>query len=96
MKLYAVVTIYENTFDDRCVGVFSTLEIARDIVERNALDIYERSYKYAVIEEKEIDHLYPHGGEQYWYEWQGDPDTGKYVSCERPDKYKNTSGFGIG
>ena len=108
MKLYAVVTIgertetrkdgstYESTHD-RCVAICETIERARKIIVHNQGDIFEYYYQYAVIETKNTDELYcGFQQDQYWYEWQGDGATGKYEPIERPDKYKNIVGWGIG
>jgi hypothetical protein len=95
MKLYPVITIEKDSYHDRCVGVFTKLDIAQSIIEHNDCDIHETNYEYAVIEEKETDTLYP-SGKQYWYQWSGDNETGKYVPVDCPEKYKNIAGFGIG
>ena len=108
MKLYSVTTIRQErarnlagneyiSTDPRCVGVFSTLEKAKEIIEQNIGDIYEYWYPWAVIETIDVDFLY--GGfdrEEYWYEWKSDGQTGKYVSIEKPDDWKNIVNWGIG
>ena len=103
MILYSVTTINTKKPDnDRCVAICTTLERAKEIVEHNQCDIWEMEYDLVVIESKETDCVY--GGfntDQYWYEWRGAWDsTGigaeSYVAIDRPMKFKNVSGFGIG
>lgn len=98
-RLYTVTTIaasarYGGT---RTPVVCDDFEVAREIVERNAGDIFETSYRLAVIEAVVPNQLY--GGtldEQYWYRWDGPYETGRYVPVERPSAYEGTVGFGIG
>lgn len=108
MKLYTVTTVREEkaisksdkeymATHPRCVGVFSSLEKAKEVVEENIGDIFEYWYRWAVIEVIEVDYLY--GGfdrEEYWYEWQGDGQTGRYISIEKPADWKNIVNWGIG
>jgi hypothetical protein len=108
MKLYTVTTIRETPAigrtgkeymktDTRCVGVFSSLEKAKEIVEENIGDVFEYCYTWAVIEIIAVDYLY--GGfdrEEYWYKWQGDGETGTYISIEKPEDWKNVVNWGIG
>lgn len=108
MRLYSVTTVREEkavnvngreymTTRPRCVGVFSTLEKAKEIIEENIGDIFEYWNPWAVIEVIHVDSLY--GGfdrKEYWYEWKGYVHSGKYVSIEAPDKWKNVVGWGIG
>jgi hypothetical protein len=97
MKVYAVTTINSTnpTTEFRCVGVFSTIEKAKEVVEANECDIHENYYDYVVIEAKEVDSLY--GGfffqkrHERWYHWED-----KYVSVQKPKEYKNIVGWGIG
>ncbi len=102
MTLYTVTTINSNNDNDRCVAICSTLDRAKEIVENNECDIWELKYDLVVIESKEVDHLY--GGfdtEQHWYEWRGPMGSAGifakgYAPIDKPLKYKNVFGFGIG
>lgn len=71
----------------------STLKRAKQIVERNEGDIFEYSYRYAVIATVQADALYGFGGlkqyRQWWYQWVGDAATGGYQPCECPKEYKH-------
>lgn len=83
--------------------VCSTFTRAKEIVEKNVGDIFECSYRLAVIEATIADRLY--GGclnERYWYCWKGSTDMrrgkgeGGYVPIEEPEAYTNTMNIGIG
>lgn len=100
MILYTVTTIAEagRGFGGcRQVAICTTKHDARRIVTRNAADIHERSYTWAVIEPVTSDCVY--GGLEYWdevewYEWQGDPDTGAYkLKDATPEEFLATIGF---
>ena len=97
VRLYTVTTIaasarYGGT---RTVVVCDSFEAARAIVEKNYGDIWECSYMLAVIEAVAANQLYRHLDEQYWYRWVGDRQGG-YQAVERPARYRNVCGFGIG
>lgn len=102
MKLYSVTAINGNR--DRCVAICSTLDRAKEIVENNEADIWELEYDLVVVESTESDCMYggfPDPVEQYWYEWTGPRGwagvgANGYTPIERPVKYKNVCGFGIG
>lgn len=99
MILYVVTTIvdgYPSKESEKYGGkrspvICSVLERAVQIVEHNLGDIHETDYTYAVIETIEADVLYggfSKGMKEWWYKWEGDRDTGKYVSCEKPEEYR--------
>lgn len=99
VRLYTITTIASSVRygGTRTVVVCSTFRRAKEIVETNEGDIYEYSYRLAVIEATVADWLY--GGftnEQYWYVWEGTSEDGSYVPIERPKAYENISNFGIG
>lgn len=107
MKLWTVTTIRftEETdlmgmpfqgIDPRCVGVFRKLEDAKEVPVMNYGDIYERGYYPLVVIEESETGLYPFPGEQLWYKWEGDIETGGYKSTETPERFKNSAGWGIG
>ncbi len=80
--------------------ICTSLEIAKDVIERNVGDIFETTYRYAVITTIFPDVLYSYRGQEeykeYWYVWEGDYETGKYVPCEKPKEYEKIVGWGIG
>lgn len=100
VRLYTVTTIAPIAPSARYGGtrtpvVCSTFESAKSIVEKNKGDIFETTYRLAVIEAVVADWLY--GGtldEQYWYVWKGDYESGGYVPIERPKQFEGTIGIG--
>ena len=94
--MYFVTTIgkYRNSefFDDiRCVGYFSTVEDAKDVILNNYGDIRETNYQYALIESVHVG-LYPHAERLFWYEWI----NGKYQEIPTPEHFKQMCNFSIG
>lgn len=74
----------------------TSLQEARERVESNELDMFETSFVYAVIESIEIDHPCPVVSDEYrqwWYMWEGDQETGKFVVCQVPEVFKQIVGF---
>ena len=108
MLLYSVTTIvpgWPSKEADRYGGkrtpvICTSLDLAKDIVENNRGDIFETTYRYAVIVTVFPDVLY--GGvmedeyAEYWYIWEGDYQTGRYVPSEKPEEYQRAVGWGIG
>lgn len=99
-RLYTITTIaasarYGGT---RTVAVCDSLARAREIVKSNEGDIFECSYLLAVIEAIACNCLYPqvNPSEQYWFRWEGDSRTGRYLPIKTPPGYENTFGFGVG
>lgn len=107
MKVFSVATMaeitrihekdlsaYEST-SIRTAAVLLTLDHAKRIVESNSCDIAERGYTYAIIEEYELPHFYQTPLNEWWYKWEGSWDDGKYVACEKPEKWKNVVSWGM-
>lgn len=103
-RLYTVTTIasgpaYGGT---RTWGVFDKFELACETVEINDGDIFENSYMFAVVEAIACNCIF--GGvplsdgepEQYWFVWEGDPETGGYRSIQRPAMFDGVINFGVG
>ena len=97
VSMFFVTTLYVDKNGElctsRCVGYFETYEEAKDVVLNNILDIFERLYNYAVIEEVspglyELD-LNPH-----WFKISDDYDS--YHEIEKPKFAEHIVGFGIG
>ncbi|MES3004931.1 MAG: hypothetical protein V4690_02345 [Patescibacteria group bacterium] len=99
MKLYSVITIVqgwpspaaERFGGARTVAICTDLQQAKKVVEENIGDIFEKSYDFALVVEFEANQLY--GGldteaAQYWYQWEGDSETGKYVPIDQPNEYQ--------
>lgn len=83
--------------DKRCVGIFSQLKNAQEIVEENICDIYEGYYQFAIIEEITTG-LYPYCETRYLYKF--DDSQQKYIlvspDSEEEKKIKDYTAFSIG
>ena len=92
--MYFITTISEKN-GNRCVGYFSELDLAIDMVKNNAGDLNEAGYyPYAVIEYVE-EGLYRYDQHPMWFKY--DEITEGYEKSERPDFIPNNHvGFGIG
>lgn len=94
-EIYDILHRQQHT---RTVGFYHDINEAIMCVEENACDIYEGSYKHAVIEVSGPG-LYSSGvfiDQEIWFEWQGDWESGGYVRIDKPECVKNIVGFGIG
>jgi hypothetical protein len=106
--LYTITTIVPGWLsaksrrygDKRTPAVCTSLERAREIIENNEGDIFETSYRYAVIETVFPNILYSYFGQkeyrQLWYKWEGSTERGRYVRCRKPREYRKVVGFAIG
>ena len=92
--IYTVTTVPLNTkYTPRCVGWYSTLELAKGAAEANLGDLIEGgSYLYLVIE-KVREGIYPCPTEKWWYKAM--PDD-VWESCSEPVECRNIIGWGIG
>jgi len=96
---------FRNKQYTRTPGFYFNLEEAQQCVEENWGHISEVSYKHVVIEEM-TEGLY--GGKnvgnnrEWWYQWQGDWENGKYILVKKEDLKKidesimQTVNWGIG
>lgn len=94
-RIYTVTTLH---FSDqmygrspRTVAWYPSLETAQQSVVDNWGDIWETTYRYAVIEELEPG-LYPRVVAEHWYEWIED----RYRPCAKPTQLEGVSHFSIG
>jgi hypothetical protein len=98
-RLYSITTIaslprYGGT---RTVVICDDFKRARTIVEENRGDIFETSYRLAVIEPTMANWLYYHLPEKpYWYRWYGTHATGSYKAIHTPPGYEGVVCFGVG
>ena len=95
--LWSVTTIARSPLygGTRCVAVCRSFERAVEIVETNEGDIWETTYKLAVIEGVEPDRLYPTSSDlQFWFVWNRESRT--YVPIRVPAAYEFTFGIGLG
>lgn len=92
------VTVLSSPTDSRCVGYFDNLEEAIERTEENELDIQERSFRYAVIENIKENCFYPicfDKKNSVWLEWN--KETERFVRIEKcPEQFSYMCNFGIG
>jgi hypothetical protein len=90
-----------NYKDKRCWGWYSTEEAAREAVKRNAADMHETIYAYAVIE-RVSSGIPPDTEDIQWFQWTDDPESvspyGPYnwKECDAPEWSMGIIGWGIG
>jgi len=89
-----VENVWSEKFTYRTVGVMTTLDKAKEIVEGNKGDIFEFYYSFAVIEEIVSDVMYPLAKSKHWYKWN-DSLRG-YEACECPLKSDSYGAYAIG
>lgn len=66
----------------RTFGYMETLEEAEEALNKNACDMHEFLYVYAVIE-KLGPYIHPEVEEEYWFKW--DEEKGGFFRTEKPD-----------
>jgi|GEM_PF-2908754 len=93
--IYTVTTIrYFAEAGRRAVGFFHEFDVAVDALVENYCDINEDNYyPYAVIEGVRPG-FYMVPREEFWYKW--DEDKQEYISCEKPDRFKNIVAWSLG
>ena len=93
--IYTITTIrYSGNYDSRCVGFFHEKEWAIQAVKENLGDINEDGYyRYCVIEEVRPS-IYQYDDNAMWFTWNNSKH--EYEQCEKPEKFRNTCGWGIG
>ena len=79
----------------RCFGYYADRGVAESAVERNACDLHECLYTWAVVEgvgEGIHAGAMTDGENQTWYQWV----DGKWTRAVRPNYLSNICGFSIG
>lgn len=76
----------------RCMGYYTTKEMAEIAVRENLCDIYENIYSYAVIE-KFGPGTHPECRERQFYKY--DESSMKYLPIDEPEEFKNVKRFAI-
>jgi hypothetical protein len=85
---------YFTIIDERTWGWYSTLAKAKESVEHNYGDMYEGDYSHAVIEKTPEGILCGgHMPKEWWYQWRGTWEKGKYVPWKKPKEYDNVISF---
>jgi len=87
-KYFTIVT-------GRTWGWFSDFKTAEKSVLENWGDIFEGEYSMAVIEEVPEGSVINIPTNEYWYQWKGSWEKGKYVRAfdRKPKEYKNVVSF---
>lgn len=90
---YGNIDGFGDTGDQRTWGFFENKEDAVDVLHRNATDMHEGYYDYAVIEEYE-EGLCPWAENYQWFKYDESRDG--YFEIDEPDCVKNICNFAIG
>jgi len=81
----------------RVFGWYSSLKKVQRAIEKDGEILHEHEFMLAVIEKVAQG---THGAcdipKEWWYEWKGDHENGKFVSIVKPKELDHTIGFGIG
>jgi len=97
MKIYTVTAVDKLDLAKayiRCIGFFTSLNEAIEMVESNCLDIAESGInKYCIIEEVE-EGFYGYAYKKKIYKYNVTAD--KYEEIERPKEWERICNFGIG
>jgi hypothetical protein len=93
--IYTITTIERSlAAGKRAVGFFHEFENAERVVVNNYGDINEMGYyPFAVIEKTEPG-IYMYDREEYWYQWNR--ETKCYERIEKPERFKQVVGWGLG
>lgn len=95
--MYFITTIEDfnehSTKHSRCVGYFSDLNRAKEVLTENQCDLFETIYNYAVIE-KVAEGLYQYDLNPLWFKWSREEEC--YKEIDKPKEARNIVGFGIG
>jgi hypothetical protein len=78
----------------RCVGFYYTFEEAKESIIENVMDICEQGYYLYAVIEKITPGVYIYPRDETWFQWSR--DAGRYESCEKPERFKQTAGWSLG
>lgn len=89
---------YFTIVDERVWGCCSTLIEAKKTVTKYAPEwiLEDMCYTSVVIERYPMTGVVYDPPKEWWYHWEGDEETGKYVPGEKPKEYKGIIGFAMG
>ena len=95
-RLFTVTTIAASSRfgGTRTVMVTSSFDRAREVIETNEGDIFETSYRLAVIDTIVDGWLYHTSNARYWYMWVGSVGEGGYQPIEEPGEYNGIVSVG--
>ena len=83
---------YFSLIRKRTWGWLSSLKEAKKCIRENWGDLYEGEYSYAVIEEV-AEGILIMPGREWWYQWEGTWEKGKYKQGKKPKEYEGVCGF---
>lgn len=89
MNIYAITSVSRDR--TRLLGLFSELEKAQNIVLLNPRAIFEHR-NYLIVVEKLSEGLCGLTEDSWWYKW----DNERYIQCETPKEFENTTNFAMG
>lgn len=100
---YYFITVMENlesgegwlclTGDSRCWGFFTDKQDAVDVLHKNATDLRETCYNYAVLEEY-TQGICGYNFVRQFFKWDGNRQG--FYEIEEPECVKNICSFAIG
>jgi hypothetical protein len=97
--IYTVTGVYSESFKSsntstRCFGWYSSLEEAKESLNKNPNVISEEGYyEYVIIEEYETG-LHPLCIDGVWYKWND--NSKKYIPSMKPLIFEKVCNFGLG
>ena len=83
---------YFTIISSRTWGWFPNLKEAQQAVDGNYGDMYEGEFSTLVIEEVP-DGVMGIPKNEWWYEWEGTWEEGKYILSKKPEDYENVVSF---
>lgn len=103
MNTIFVIKAFSVTHGDRVIGWYDNYEDAKTALVLNSDIIAEMElncpwFEYALIEEVPMG-VYPGNDDNkvQFFKWELDGDTnGKYVECDRPERYNGIVAFTMG
>jgi len=93
--IYTVTTIRGYLAGgSRAVGFYYIFADAEKALKENIMDLNECGYyPYAVIEPV-TEGIYCYPRKEYWYQFN--KEKNKYEACDKPDRFKQSIGWGLG
>lgn len=76
----------------RLVGMFKTLEKAKQCVDEDWANFDEAGYYNFIVIEGLLEGCYPGLGDNEWW-YKHDREKNKWVPCEKPNSYKGLVNF---
>ena len=80
----------------RTFGWFSSLKRAKEAIELDGEWYHEEEFMLAVIEKVSEGAMCGDIPKEWWYEWTGGHENGKYVPIDKPEVLKQTIAWGMG